>query len=93
MQGFGGADPSRTGVNLARTALQLGGQRLTGGDRATDGRERVFGQVGVEQSGDEARTGEEQRRLIATDEIDDVTRRRRARFQDGRAAGGEGKRE
>ena len=40
--------------------------------------------VGVEQRGDEAGAGEEQRRLLGGDELDDARRRRPARLEDRR---------
>ena len=55
----------------AEAALQVGGQRLAGGDRRPAPRRTPSaGDVGVEQGGDEAGTGEEQRRLLGCDELE-----------------------
>ena len=61
--------------------LHVGRERLAGRDRRPDRRERPGRRVGVEQRGAEAGTGEEQRRALGSDQLDE--RRRRRRIADG----------
>ena len=64
-------------------ALEVGRQRLAGRHREADRGERVVGQVGVEEGGDEAGAGEEQRRALVADQRGDLRRRRPTRVEHG----------
>ena len=62
-------------------AVQLGRQRLSGGDGGAHRAQCVLGNVGVEQRCDEAGTGEEQRRPVLDEEAGHAGRRRPRRIE------------
>ena len=95
VQCLGRADAVEHGMAeaLAEPPLQLCRQGLAGGHRRPHAGEGVGWSIGVQQRRDEAGTGEEQRRALGFDQLDDACRRRTARLEDDGATDGERERQ